>query len=359
MKHKRISPLASYFGEQSKSGMAPGTLLHVGKKRMEEVHMQLIEYNEKVTSNESISVKELPKINKKNVQWLNIDGLHDIAILEAVGKKYGLNTLLLEDILNTSGRAKIDEVDGVLLVVVKILYYDEEKQQLSIEQVSIGLTQGMVLSLQEQPDDVFDSVRERINAGTTRIRKRGADYLLYALLDAVVDSYLDILQSIGKRIQKLETQLMNDVSNAALEDIFATKQDILVIQQMSWPLGEIIRHLQRSESGVVQKEMEPFLRDLEDHASRVSETIETFRMVLSSLQDTYMSLVSNRMNEVMKTLTLIATIFIPLTFVVGVYGMNFRYMPELTSPWGYPAIWGVMITIATCLLVYFKKKRWL
>lgn len=356
---KRISPLASYFGEQSKSGLAPGTLLHVGKKRMEKVHVQLIEYNSKEVKEETITEKDLPKVNKRNVQWLNIDGLHNIDLIQKVGETYKFNSLLLEDMLNTAGRAKIDEIDDVLMAVVKILYYDESAEQLEIEQVSLALTQGMIITFQEQPGDVFDSVRERIRVGTTRIRGRGSDYLLYALLDAVVDSYLDILQLIGKRIQQLENKLMTDVSNATLENIFSVKQDILVIQQMSWPLDEIVRHLVRSDSGVITDDLEPFLRDLEDHARQVNETIETFRMVLASMQDTYMSMVSNRMNEVMKTLTLIATIFIPLTFIAGVYGMNFKHMPELSQPWGYPMVWGIMISVAGVLLIYFKRKKWL
>lgn len=359
MRKKRISPLASYFGSQSKTGLAPGTLLHIGKKRTEKVHLQLIEYNTKTVEEKKLAHKDLPKLNKRNVQWLNIDGLHNVELIKTVGETYTLSSLLLEDVLNTSGRPKIDEIDTALIVVLKLLHYDEGQEDLSVEQVSLVLKQGLVISFQEEPDDVFDSVRERIRAGKTRIRTRGADYLLYALLDAVVDSYLDTLQHIGERIQVLENNLMTDVSNATLEDIFAVKQDILVIQQMSWPLDEIVRHLLRSDSGIIASDLEPFLRDLEDHTRQVSETIETFRMVLASMQDTYMSLVSNRMNEVMKTLTLIATIFIPLTFIAGVYGMNFAHMPELTHPWGYPGVWGVMVLVAGILLAYFKRKKWL
>jgi magnesium transporter len=326
---------------------------------MEKVHMRLLEYNKKGSKETEVTVQKLPKASKSSIQWLNIDGLHDIELIRTIGEKYGFHSLLLEDILNTSGRPKVDEIKDAMLLVVKMLHYDEKKKSLEIEQVSMALGDTYLVTFQETPLDVFNAVRERIHSGKTRIRERSADYLVYALLDAIVDSYLDVLQRLGERIHDLEASLMSNGDSTTLEEIFSIKQDVLVIQQITWPLEEIVRSCMRSESPVVSEELEPYLRDLEDHARQVNETIETFRMMLSGMQDTYMSMVSNKMNEIMKTLTLISTIFIPLTFVTGVYGMNFEHMPEITWENGYLFTWSIMLGIGAIMVVYFKGRRWL
>jgi magnesium transporter len=240
-----------------------------------------------------------------------------------------------------------------------MLRYDEVENETKIEQVSIILGPNFVISLQESKGDVFDAIRERVRSDRGRIRKMAADYLAYALIDAVVDNYFIILEKLGEEIEDMEDELVSNPSPETLQNIHRLKREMIFLRKSVWPLRELISRLERWESPLIDKSIYIYLRDLYDHTIQVIDAIETFRDMLSGMLDIYLSSVSNRMNEVMKVLTIIATIFIPLTLIAGIYGMNFRYMPELESPWGYPIVYIVMLTIGVIMLIYFRRKKWL
>jgi len=270
-----------------------------------------------------------------------------------------LHHLVIEDIHNTYQRPKAEDYEDFLYIVLKMISWDENLNQAQAEQVSMILGKGYVLSFKEDPGDIFDPVRVRLREGKGRIRKSGADYLAYALLDQVVDNYFLVLENLGERIESLEEELTTNPSPATLKAIHHLKRELIFLRKSVWPLREAINSLERGDSSLFQAETLVYLRDLYDHTIQVMDTIETFRDMVSGMLDIYLSSISNRMNEIMKVLTIIATIFIPLTFIAGVYGMNFANMPELQWPWGYFAVWGVMILVAGGMIIFFKRKGWL
>jgi len=288
-----------------------------------------------------------------------MNGVHQLELLQEIGTDFALHPLVLEDIANTEHRPKLEDYDSYLFLVVKMLSFDASSGEIQPEQVSLVLAPGVVLSFQERQGDVFQGVRERLRSNKGRIRKMGSDYLAYALLDAVVDSYFVILEQIGEQIEQLEEELVLQSNTRTLDKIHHFKREMILLRKSVWPLREVIGGMQRSESPLIQESTGIFLRDVYDHTIQIIDTVETFRDVLSGLLDLYLSSISNRMNEVMKVLTIIATIFIPLTFIAGIYGMNFTYMPELNWRWSYPLLWLVMITIAGVMIFFFRKKRWL
>jgi magnesium transporter len=300
-----------------------------------------------------------PFKDKPTVTWINIDGIQRIDVIEKIGKHFNLHPLALEDIVNTGQRPKMEDFVDYIFVVLKMLYYDEKKREPNAEQLSLVLGPNWVISFQENEGDVFDPIRERIRADKGRIRKMGADYLIYALIDAVVDNYFIILEKIGEKIEEIEDELVANPSPETLQAIHNLKRQMIFLRKSVWPLREVISRLERWESQLINKSTYIYLRDVYDHTIQVIDAIETFRDMLSGMLDIYLSSVSNRMNEVMKVLTIIATIFIPLTLVAGLYGMNFKYMPELEWPWGYPLVLFVMFTIGVLMLIYFRKKKWL
>ncbi len=342
-------------------GLPPGTLVHVGEKKTEKTKISIIDYDEsQVQEAEAKSAEEcFPFKDKNTTTWINIFGLHEIDVIEKIGRHFELHPLVLEDILNTRQRPKIEDFEDYIFMVLKMLYFDEEEYEIMAEQVSIILGPNFVLSFQEKEGDVFNAVRERIRNGKGRIRKRGPDYLAYALLDAVVDHYFIILENLGGEIEGLEEDLLGEPSTETMQDIHELKREMIHFRRSVWPLREIVNRFERSESPLIKDSTTPFLRDVYDHTIQAIDTIETYRDMLSGMLDLYLSSVSNRMNEVMKVLTIIATIFIPLTFIAGIYGMNFAYMPELGMRWGYPAVLTVMVLIGVTMAFYFKRKRWL
>jgi magnesium transporter len=342
-------------------GLAPGTLVHIGEKKTEKTRITLIDYNsEKVLERELNNINEFFPFKKRSTTtWINIDGLHEIELIEKIGKHFEIHPLVLEDVLNTDQRPKMEDFDKYIFFVIKMLYIDNKTNEIHSEQVSIILGRNFVISFQEGIGDVFDSVRGRIRSGKTRIRSRGADYLAYALLDAIVDNYFLILERIGEKIEAMEEDLVSNPSPKTLQDIYILKREMIYIRKSIWPLREVINNLLREESRIIKDNTHIYLRDLYDHAIQVIDTIETFRDLISGMLDIYMSSVSNKMNEIMKVLTIFAAIFIPLTFIAGVYGMNFQYMPELSISWAYPAVWVVIIIVSFSLLAYFKHKKWL
>ncbi len=347
-----------------KTGNPPGTPVHVGEKRMDEPRITVFRYDEDgVVAEETVDGLDDVE-HGDGVMWLNIDGLHDTELIERAGEEYGLHPLTREDIANTDQRPKLEDYEDYLFVVLKMLRYDEDAGEVNIEQVSCVLTDSTVISFQEAPGDVFDRVRERIRGGKGRIRKMGADYLLYALMDAIVDNYFAVVERIGDDVEEIETEIVSNPDPATLQDIHRLKRELIYLRKGVWPLREVVSGLERSESGHISEETRPYLRDLYDHTIQIIDIIETFRDMVSGTLDVYLSSISNRMNEVMKVLTIVATIFIPLTFIAGVYGMNFDTahplnMPELTHPLGYPATLLVMAVIAAGMLVYFRKRGWL
>ena len=335
--------------------------MFVGEKRSERVKLSVINYDgvnfqEKEVNN----VEEAMLFRKKSsVTWLNIDGVHQPEIIEQVGKSFGVHPLVLEDIANTGQRPKVADFENYIFVVLRMLMFDEKENQTKTEQISMVLGPDFVVSFQERQGDVFDIIRERLRSNKGRIRKMGADYLAYSLIDAIVDNYFMVLEMLGEAIEGIEDKLVTEPKSETLQVIHDLKREVVFLRKSVWPLREVISRLERSESPLISKTTLVYLRDVYDHTIQVMDSVDTFRDTLSGMLDIYLSSVSNRMNEIMKVLTVIATIFIPLTFLAGIYGMNFKVMPELDQPWGYPAVLILMLTIAVVMLIYFRKKKWL
>jgi len=344
-----------------KAGLPPGTLVHVGERKAEKVSIRILDYDEaQFEEKEAKTIEEsFPFKDKTTVTWINIDGLHEVKIIEKLGSHFGLHPLLLEDILNTDQRPKMEDYGDYIFVVLKMLYPGENKDEMEAEQVSLILGSNFVISLQEREVDVFNPIRDRIRKSKGRIRKTGADYLAYALLDAIVDNYFLILENVGEKIEDTEQQLATNPSPETLQYIRELKNEMIFLRKSIWPLRELINGLERCESTLIHESTGAYLRDVYDHTIQIIDTVESYRDMISGMVDIYLSSISNKMNEVMKVLTIFASIFIPLTFVAGVYGMNFEFMPELKWHWGYFALLAVMALIGISLVFYFKRKRWL
>jgi len=344
-----------------KVGLPPGTPIHIGERKIEKARITIIDYAEaQFQECEAKKVEEcFPFKDKPTVTWINIDGIHQVEIIEKIGKLFDLHPLLLEDIVNTGQRPKMEDFGDYIFIVLKMLHYDEKDKEVKAEQVSLILASNFVISFQESEGDVFNPIRERIKSGKGRIRKMGADYLAYSLMDAIVDSYFIILEKLGEEIEDTEGELVTNPTSETLQALHNLKREMIFLRKSVWPLREVVSVLERVESALINKTTLIYLRDVYDHTIQVIDTIETFRDMLSGMLDIYLSSISNRMNAVMKVLTIIATIFIPLTFIAGIYGMNFKFMPELEWHWGYPAALLVMVIIGVLMLIYFKRSEWL
>lgn len=336
-------------------------MVHIGEKKSEKTKIMLFDYDELNYQEKQAETDEEFLLYRGNstVTWINIDGVHQVEVIEKLGESFGLHPLLLEDILNTDHRPKMEDFGDHIYIILKMLYFNGDSSEVVTEQVSLILGPNYVLSFQEKEGDVFDPLRERIRSGKGRIRKMGADYLFYALLDSVVDNYFVVLENLGEKIEFLEENLVTNPSPVTLQSIHNLKTDMLFLRKSVWPLREVISGLERGESPLIKESTGIYLRDVYDHTIQVIDTIETYRDMITGMLDIYLSSISNRINEVMKVLTIVATIFIPLTFIVGIYGMNFKYMPELEWRWGYPAVWLVMLFIGLLMGIYFRKKKWL
>lgn len=350
---------------QSKVGLAPGTLVHVGEKKAEKVVIKAWAYNnEKLIEKELRTVEECQAFkDQPNMNlWINVDGLDQVEVIEKLGSYFGIHPLTLEDILNTGQRPKMEDYGSYIYIVLKMMLLDQEKEgikeEIIIDQVSIILGPNYILSFQEREGDVFDPTRERFKNPASRLRKNGVDHLAYSLIDAVVDNYFLILEHFGDEIEKLEEELIIYPMPETLKAIQKYKRDMITLRRSVWPLRETINSLQRTESELIKETTQIYLRDIYDHTIQVIDSIEAFRDILSSMVDVYLSSLSNRMNDIMKVLTVIATIFIPLTFIAGVYGMNFKNMPELEWRWGYPTVMLGMTLIGISMFLYFKRRKW-
>jgi len=344
-----------------KAGLPPGTLVHVGERKAEKVKIRILDYDEaRFEEKEAKTIEEsFPFKDEPTVTWINIDGLHEVEIIEKLGSHFGLHPLLLEDVLHTDQRPKMEDYGDYIFVVLKMLYPGENRDEIEAEQVSLIFGSNFVISLQEREGDVFNPVRDRIRKSKGRIRKTGSDYLAYALLDAIVDNYFLILESVGEKIEDTEQQLATNPSPETLQYIRELKNEMIFLRKSIWPLRELINGLERCESTLIHESTGAYLRDVYDHTIQIIDTVESYRDMISGMVDIYLSSISNKMNAVMKVLTIFASIFIPLTFFAGVYGMNFNYLPELEWRWGYFGFWGVVILVGGSMVVYFKRKKWL
>lgn len=344
-----------------KAGLPPGSLIHVGAASTTPSDTSLIIYNES-------EIKEIDKVdintftlpdNDTSIIWIDVDGLMDEQMLRSMGRRFDLHTLLLEDVLNTDHRPKVEEYQDTLFIVAKMLDLDHETGGITSEQISFVLRKNLLISFQERPGDVLEPVRERLRQGTGRARRSGADYLLYALLDIIVDNYFIIVEDLGRRIEELERKVLVRPGNEDLVAIQELRGHLIMVNRFVTPTRELAGRLNTIESPLIDNSTDRYINDLQDHTVYIAETIGLFREMLGSLENTYHAGVNLRTNQVMKLLTIISTIFIPLTFIVGVYGMNFQHMPELTWRYGYYAVMALMLVLSLIMLAWFRWKRWL
>jgi len=349
-----------------KAGLPPGSPIYVGEQKVKSVRAHLINYGK-----DSFQEKELHSMDEclmykesPGITWINIDGLHDVKFIEKLCTCFNLHPLTLEDIVNAEQRPKLEVFDDYAYIVIKLHTYNEEEQIVETDQLSIVLGEAFVLTFQEREGNVLEGVRQRLRNDKGRIRRVGADYLAYALIDAVVDRYFSVLEGIDEDIEELEEELISSPSRETLETIHTMKRELIYLKRTVWPIREIISGLLRDKTHLVQESNFVYLRDLYDHTVQIIDTVETFRDIISGMLDIYLSSVSNRMNEIMKILTIFAAIFIPLTFIAGIYGMNFNTsvsplnMPELNWTYGYPFALGLMVAVGIGLLYFFKRKKW-
>lgn len=353
---KNIRSLVS----RKKIGQIPGSVIYTGEKSNQKLFIESFDYNkEKCVVKELTNVEECFNFETGTTTWININGLNHVEAIERIGQHYELHPLVMEDIVNIAQRPKIDEYDDYIFVVLKMLYYDEDGNIVS-EQVSFILGEEYVLSFQESEGDVFDSVRNRITQGKGRIRNMQADYLLYALMDAVVDHYFSVIEALGDKIEVFETAIFSgQVDDDISQKIQNLKREILRLRRAIFPLREVINRIEKNENNLINHKTITYFRDIYDHLIQVTENIDIYREMIWSLMDMYMTTISNKMNEVMKVLTIMASIFIPLTFFAGIYGMNFDYIPELKYKYSYFILWGIFILIVAGMVNYFRRKKWL
>jgi magnesium transporter len=345
----------------AKAGLPPGSLVYIGDKKTAKAKITVIDYDSKKFSEQIINKVEECFAFKKtpSVTWINIDGLEDVDVLKKLGNEFNIHPLILEDMLNTDQRPKMEDLGKYVFIVIKMLSLDEQKIEIVSEQVSFILSKNFVISIQESAEgDAFNAVRERIRARTGRHSKMGTDYLVYSLVDAIVDNYFIILENLGERIEELEEKVVSNPQPDVLKKIHGLKTGMIFLRRAVWPLREMLSQLERGESALIKSQTRIYFKDIYDHTIQIMDTVETFRDILQGILDIYISGISNKLNEVMKVLTVIATIFMPLTFLAGVYGMNFHYMPELGWKWGYSYFWIIILISGILMFIYFRKKKW-
>jgi len=344
-----------------KIGEPPGTLLYTGDSEKDKIKIRIIDYNEKdfKISEYDHLPENFEKIEKNYIRWINIEGIKQIKTIEELGKGINLHPLVLEDIVNPHQRPKFEDYTEYVFIIIKRLIWDENENEFINEQISLILGSKFLISIKEHESNLFAPVVERIQASKGRVRNMDADYLLYALLDVIIDNYFIVQEVIGELIEQIEDILISDPKIETLQSIYKLKRDIIDLRKSIWPLRAVINSLQREQSDLISEHMQIYLRDIYDHVFRISDSLENYRDIISGMLDMYLSSVSNKMNEIMKVLTIISTIFIPLSFLAGLYGMNFVFMPELQNPLGYPTLLIVMGSILTVMLFYFRRKGWI
>lgn len=350
-----------------KPGTAPGTVQHTGHRRVKDVYLTLHDYDSEHVDHltiENISDSK-PYLESPSKTWIEVRGLHDVELLKNIWSYFELHPLIQEDIVQVTQRPKAEHYTGSVFFVLRMLKYSEEEGILEAEQVSIVLGKNYVLSFQESDEPIFEPIKNRLKSDQSRIRRLGPDYLAYALIDTVVDYYFGVIEKLGERMENIEDELMQNPDDETFQHIHLLRREIIFFRKAVWPLRDMINSTVRDESPLIDESIKVYLRDVYDHTVQIIDTVENYREMIMGMHDVYMSHISNKMNEVMKVLTIIATIFIPLTFIAGIYGMNFNpesspyNMPELNWYWGYPAIMMLMLVLSIWMIIYFRKKRWL
>ncbi|MCG9127402.1 magnesium/cobalt transporter CorA [Candidatus Poribacteria bacterium] len=354
-----ISSLKKYTNR--KVGLPPGTLVYVGEERTDPVQISVFNYNETLFDENIVQTVEacLPYRNDDTVLWIHAEGIHDAEIIEEIGVHFGVNSLVLEDLMTSTQLPKIEVHDKYVFIILKSIGYPTTSLDISKEQISLIIGENFLISLQEEPGDLFASVKDRLRNKMGRIRQMGVDYLLCALIDIIVDNYFIIIDQLNDRIEAVEEQAITNPTPEVLTEINSLRREFLFLRRPILPLRDVLEETVKGEIQFITQDTHLYFQDVYDHLEQVIHTIETLRIAVSELFNTYTSAISHRMNEVMKVLTVVATFFIPLTFITGIYGMNFKFMPELDSLWGYPVVLLAMLTISIGMFIYFKLKKWL
>jgi magnesium transporter len=346
----------------AKAGLPPGTLMRVGSEGARRATISVIDYRADYFHEETMdSIDGLPDFKDTDtVSWINIEGGGHGEMLEKIGRCYGIHPLALEDIMATDQRPKVEDYGDYLFIVLKMIDYNEKGPGLGIEQVSLILGRNYLFSFQEgKSGDVFGPLRERLRQAKGRVRQQGADYLAYALMDAIIDNYYVAIERLGEEIEEVEDRIISRPGPETLRRIHKLRREMIFLRKSVWPLREVVGRLERMESDLFVKTTAVYLRDVYDHIVRAIETIETYKDMLAVILDVYLSSINNRLNEVMKVLTVIATIFMPLTFITGVYGMNFKYIPGLEWEWSFPVFMAAIILLTIGMLLLFRRRKWL
>lgn len=359
--HKERKPRPPAAKRSKKAGLPPGTPVPTASVRSDRTVVCVVDYDgEQFTEKRIEHVDDGPSfLGRTGVTWIRVAGLADVAKLERIGKIFGLHPLIVEDIVNTDQRPKLEDYGSVLYAVVRVITYGEAQADVSTEQISLVLGSNFVLSFEERETALFDGIRERIRQGHGRIRVSGADYLVYRLIDTIVDHYFEVLEKIGDEIEMIEDRLLEGATPEDLQEIHRLRRQMIYLRKAVWPLRDVVGRQEHGESPLIHAETAIYFRDVYDHTVQAVDSIETYREMLSDILDMYLSAVNYRLNAVMKVLTVIATIFLPLSFMAGVWGMNFKFMPELLQPWGYPAALGLMFAIGLGMVWAFRKRGWM
>lgn len=360
-KLKKID-LHKFVSKTAQKGSIPGTIEYIGKERIEKVTIEVIEYDEstftKVTKAKTVSELQ-DHLEHPGIKWIQVTGVHNSEILREIGQQFNIISLDLEDIANTTQRPRIEERDDYILLVFKILQLNAENQEVTIEQVSLVLGANFVISFHETTPNDFETLKSRILSSKGRIRKMKSDYLAFAIIDIIIDHYFTLIEGIGDNIEEIEEQLIAGPGQEIQEAIYKTKRRLGYVKKTIWPAREVLNQVYNSDHHLLNEETRMYFRNNYDHTIQIIETLESLRDLTSGMMDLYLSTVSNKMNEIMKVLTIFSAIFIPLTFFAGVYGMNFKYLPELEMRYGYFIFWGIMIVITAFMLLFFRRKKWL
>ncbi len=344
-----------------KKGTAPGSLIFVGTQKVDKSQMEFVSYNsEQIVEMAKVRKTELSVLQKPDLNgWLNVVGVHDAQLVEKIGNQFRLHLLLQEDVLNTGQRPKFEEFDGQLFMVVKMLHFDFETEKIESEQISLIIVKDLLITFQEIPRDVFDPIRERLLRPTTKIRQRSSDYLAFSMLDAVSDRYMEIIETFGERIERIEEELLQQPRQELLEKINLYKKEINFLRKTIRPMRELVSKFKRSDSELIDDFTLPYLNDLEDHITHATEAIEIYKEMLNDQINIYNSALNNKLNDIIRVLTIFSVVFIPLTFLAGIYGTNFEYLPELKYPYAYPIFWGALIVVALGMIYFFRQRKWL
>ncbi|WP_167615948.1 magnesium/cobalt transporter CorA [Maribellus sediminis] len=354
--------MARFLKDRSKAkGTVPGSLVLIGRQKMENTIIQFIGYTHENLIEEEVKTTEsaIEKFDEEGINWINIYGIHDLEMIDKIGQQFDLPALLLEDILNTDQSPKYENGETYDAFILKMLHQEENSNRIHAEQISIILGKNYVLTLQERRGDFFAPVRDRIRKSKGRIRQSGNDYLAYVLMDTILDNYLLLIEKIGAKVEDLEDRLFKAMDNKIVEEIYQYKTELNYLRKAVRPVRDFLVLLNRTEDSYIMEQNKQFLNDLQDLAVQCTDSIELYNNLVSDQLNIYNSNMSNKMNEVMKTLTIFASVFIPLTFVAGIYGMNFEYMPELKFKYSYLILWIIFLVLGGGLFIYFKRKKWL